>query len=716
MKRYWAVFPLLAAGTALGGSWPNFRRDVSRTAYSKEAAAPPLTLRWQYAVAEPIFSSPIVAYERVYFGSRTGSVYCLDAYTGALKWSYATGNWVDATPAVWQGRLFVPSRNGTLYALDAYTGALLWSYATGSTEISSPLVHEGELYAATGLPNKLLSVFDAKTGALKRSVALTQFTASSPVLDPATGRVFLGTSDGRYNAYASDLAPLWSSFVQTRGGINIATPALADGKLITIPGDDDWRMRAFNPASGFEIWKSTTLCHEVNQNTSVAVSSDAAFGGSGCDDHSLHSISLSTGGVRWKVPLGAASKFGVASSPGVANDMVYVLSPPGELVAVHTSTGGVRARIALSAGEGLSSPAVSNGWVYAATMGGKVHAFEASRVAAITEPDQILGTGEGLLTVKGTAAGPDLQSWKLEWGAGAAPASWTTISTGTTGVTRGALGTWDTREYETGTYSLRLSVTESPASDYLAEAHAVFSIAQSKSVAVSSTTATTVKLGDETEIEIPAGAIEGTDIITVTKVSGTSALALRTGSFPIGVKSLGIVREFKLGNNPKPKFLKPVTLKIPYNTASPANEENVRMMWLDDSGRWQPINTSLVRKGEKRVWAEVDHFTNFGLTEFTPSDTLITDADVYAAPNPARGSTVIFKFRVADHATVTVRVYDVAGNLIGDLHSPLIEGAKVGTLTWDIGGKASGVYVFHVEATGLNGRKTRVIKKFAIIH
>jgi subtilisin family serine protease len=59
-------------------------------------------------------------------------------------------------------------------------------------------------------------------------------------------------------------------------------------------------------------------------------------------------------------------------------------------------------------------------------------------------------------TFTGSAAGPGLQSWTLEYGAGASPAAWTTLGSGTSAVSEGALGALDPATLGDGLYTVRL--------------------------------------------------------------------------------------------------------------------------------------------------------------------------------------------------------------------------------------------------------------------
>ena len=48
----------------------------------------------------PVYSTPAVAFGRVYLGSIDNRVYSFDQDSGELLWSHSTGDWVYAAPAV----------------------------------------------------------------------------------------------------------------------------------------------------------------------------------------------------------------------------------------------------------------------------------------------------------------------------------------------------------------------------------------------------------------------------------------------------------------------------------------------------------------------------------------------------------------------------------------------------------------------------------------
>jgi outer membrane protein assembly factor BamB len=95
------------------------------------------------------YSTPAVAYSRVYLGSTDGHVYSYGERTGKLRWSYRTGGYVYGSPAVWNSRIFVGSYDHWFYALNAATGALLWKFHANGPISGSATVVDGIVYFAT---------------------------------------------------------------------------------------------------------------------------------------------------------------------------------------------------------------------------------------------------------------------------------------------------------------------------------------------------------------------------------------------------------------------------------------------------------------------------------------------------------------------------------------------------------------------------------------
>lgn len=127
-------------------------------------------LKWKFGTKSWVNSSPAVAAGLVYFESYDSTFYALEASTGQLKWTFQTGgekryagkhlhhlepaaetmpdpwDFYLSSPSVWNGTVYFGSGDGSIYALDAKSGALKWKFQTGDVVHSSPAIADGILY------------------------------------------------------------------------------------------------------------------------------------------------------------------------------------------------------------------------------------------------------------------------------------------------------------------------------------------------------------------------------------------------------------------------------------------------------------------------------------------------------------------------------------------------------------------------------------------
>lgn len=99
------------------------------------------------------YSTPAVAYSRVYLGSTDGKVYAFDERTGHLAWSHATGAYVYGSPAVYRGRVFIGSYDHNFYALNAATGNPDWTFPSPGRISGTASVIGGLVYFSSVNPS-----------------------------------------------------------------------------------------------------------------------------------------------------------------------------------------------------------------------------------------------------------------------------------------------------------------------------------------------------------------------------------------------------------------------------------------------------------------------------------------------------------------------------------------------------------------------------------
>jgi outer membrane protein assembly factor BamB len=101
---------------------------------------------WTHPVGDAVFNRPAVDAERVYFGARNGRCYCLDRRDGRRLWEADLGSPIVTRPALIDGRLYVVPSGGRVSCLEARAGKTLWTFdVAGQTQmrpqlLSSPVV------------------------------------------------------------------------------------------------------------------------------------------------------------------------------------------------------------------------------------------------------------------------------------------------------------------------------------------------------------------------------------------------------------------------------------------------------------------------------------------------------------------------------------------------------------------------------------------------
>lgn len=82
--------------------------------------------RYGYNRIDQVWSSPAVVDGKVFVGSDSNYIYCLDETTGEKIWHYQTGDEVFSSPAVANGKVFIGSRDNKIYCfgLKAFEDAL----------------------------------------------------------------------------------------------------------------------------------------------------------------------------------------------------------------------------------------------------------------------------------------------------------------------------------------------------------------------------------------------------------------------------------------------------------------------------------------------------------------------------------------------------------------------------------------------------------------
>jgi outer membrane protein assembly factor BamB/formylglycine-generating enzyme required for sulfatase activity len=363
------------------------RANLQRTGEHQTAGVPRLTgVKWTMPTGGPVRSSPVVVGGVAYVGSYDGSVYAIDAGTGAKRWQHDTGGPVSGSAAVTSRVVYITSEAGRLLALDARDGRVLWQADTGGKTAGSPAMADGKVFVGGGAPRgggtmlsmsaRPLLAFDAATGA---SVWAGESGPQGHAAIATDGtRLYAGVNASNYGAFSpadGRLAWTYQSGHQRRQfasltvvGDAVFVPVAIGGfvaRLDAATGRQQWINSAHEPNLHQSMNHGGDFGHETF--TDLAVSEGLVFGT--FNDGQVIAFSAATGAKVWTVRCGPA----VQSSPSVAAGMLYVGSWDEHLYALDARTGAVRWKQRLG-GKVNSSPWPGDGVVYVGCDDGRVYA------------------------------------------------------------------------------------------------------------------------------------------------------------------------------------------------------------------------------------------------------------------------------------------------------------------------------------------------------
>jgi outer membrane protein assembly factor BamB len=132
-------------------------------------------LKWQsdslgqgFGTSGAFYSTPAVAFGRVFAGNNDTRVYSFDLRDGTIAWTYSTGGYVYSGPVVANTRhtrptVYIGSFDGNVYALNAKNGEPRWIRAAGGSVIGS-LTAVGNIVYAAEFNETSTTGYSMKTG------------------------------------------------------------------------------------------------------------------------------------------------------------------------------------------------------------------------------------------------------------------------------------------------------------------------------------------------------------------------------------------------------------------------------------------------------------------------------------------------------------------------------------------------------------------------
>jgi outer membrane protein assembly factor BamB len=366
-----------------GDPWTMSRHDLSHTGYSTSSVPDEPSVLWTSQENDVIYSSPTIAYDMVYFGSGKGdfAIEAVDEFTGDLVWRFPTGHYVDGSPAAADGMVIVGSVEGTVFALDAFSGALMWSYdreATLPSEVSayfhsSPAIEsaEGRVYIGVTLNNHdtddewqeflCLDMIDGH-----KIWDRTEITKAVHLADPAVSGDSVFTAMGNRVLSLDKLTGdiIWQ--YSTPGSVFFTAPTIADGTLFIQGYNDGW-LNALDISDGSLKWRHK---FDRGMGTSSTAYHDGVLFVGGARDSTVYAFNAVTGAVIWEYVADAYCW----GSPAVADGTVLISCHDEYLYALDENDGSLLWRF-LVGYRPLSGPSVADGIVFAGNHDGVMYAL-----------------------------------------------------------------------------------------------------------------------------------------------------------------------------------------------------------------------------------------------------------------------------------------------------------------------------------------------------
>jgi outer membrane protein assembly factor BamB len=218
-------------------------------------------IKWVFETRHPVFSSPVVSEDLVYFGGADSVLHAVEINSGIEKWRFRTKGEIRSNALIIDKRVFFNGGDGSFYMLEKKSGRLIWK-------------------------------FDAEC---ERKYDFADYFHSSPVIN--AGILYFGSGDNNFYAVNSETGRLVWSF--RTGNIVHTTPAISKEKIFF--GSFDGFVYALNLKNGELVWKFKTVGHRYfpagEVQGSPAVYKNLVF--IGARDYNIYAIDQEKGYCHW---------------------------------------------------------------------------------------------------------------------------------------------------------------------------------------------------------------------------------------------------------------------------------------------------------------------------------------------------------------------------------------------------------------------------------
>jgi len=279
-----------------------------------------------------MYAPPLVDDGYVYYGDLANKFHKVSADNlRGSSWTFdGAKGWYQGKAAIADDLIIAPSTDRNIYALNKDTGELVWTYSGDFAFISEPIV-VGDKIVVSAQDHHVL-VLDSKTGEEIHRVEMIGAVLSSPLYDPESGSVFVGS-----------LGPEVISFDLETGKVNWiygegktldsiwGTPIIIGDELIFV--DKSGIIIAVDKNSGEELWQNNAGAEVIAG--AVLVEGEGFLVAR--EDGVMNFYSADTHSPVWTITVPGS----IYSKPIVDGDQIFVPVINGDALLYTYSTTGV---------------------------------------------------------------------------------------------------------------------------------------------------------------------------------------------------------------------------------------------------------------------------------------------------------------------------------------------------------------------------------------
>ena len=303
-----------------GGEWDQFRGDNENSGTSSVSGSPTNEMVWKFETGGGVESSPAVAGGKVFFGSKDGSVYCLDAVTGVKRWVFPTGRDISSSPLYADGKIYIGSGDKKLYCINAEYGMEQWNFTTGGGIVSSPKLYNDKLYFGSNDGNIYCIHMENGTEVWNYPISDVRTDVwSTPAFND--NLLYIGDSSGRLVCLDTETGEFIYD-ITTEG--DIYSTVYISGNDILFTSGIGRTLYRYNGKTGLKVWEFEM---GTDVYTSVCVHEGKVFLSDyehiyclPLDDTDNNTV-ITPGEVIWKVE---AANFEGGSSPQQVSDRMLI--------------------------------------------------------------------------------------------------------------------------------------------------------------------------------------------------------------------------------------------------------------------------------------------------------------------------------------------------------------------------------------------------------